>query len=268
MLQSSRNSLGETLRDVNAAIDAGQASSIGDSLLGIVSVLAENAQLRRVAADSATSPEQKRGLLTALLSGRVDAAALEVTIGAAGRHWARAQDFVTAIEVAGVTAVAADAQSAGQLGQVEEELFRFTRLIEADHELGWAFGSAAAPESKRSLVSDLLGGRATAFTVKLAEQAAAHSRGLRVSETLNNYSSVLAARQQRSVADVVVAQPLTPQQQERLARALSASYGRELVLNVQVDPDVIGGVRVQVGDEVINSTIAERLADARRQLAG
>ena len=79
---------------------------------------------------------------------------------------------------------------------------------------------------------------------------------------------MLAARQQRSVAEVTVAQPLSPEQQDRLTAALSASYGRELVLNVHVDPEVVGGVRVQVGDEVMNSTISDRLADARRRLAG
>ena len=79
---------------------------------------------------------------------------------------------------------------------------------------------------------------------------------------------MLAARQQRSVAEVTVAQPMSPEQQDRLTAALSASYGRELVLNVHVDPEVVGGVRVQVGDEVMNSTISDRLADARRRLAG
>jgi F-type H+-transporting ATPase subunit delta len=87
-----------------------------------------------------------------------------------------------------------------------------------------------------------------------------------VSEALDNYGEVLAARQRRSVAEVVVARPLTPQQQERLTQSLSRSYGRELVLHVQVDPDVVGGVRVQVGDEVMSGTIADRLSDVRRRL--
>lgn len=268
MLQSSRSSLALTLQDLDAALRQQSGAALADGLLGMVSVLADNAQLRRAMADSAIDAERKRGVLQTLFSGSVDERALEIALAAAARHWARPQDFVTALEVAGVTAVAADAQTAGRLGQVEEELFRFSRLLESDHELGWAFESAAPAESKRALVADLLGERASADTVRLASQAAAHPRGLRVSETLDTYSEVLAARQQRSVAEVTVAQPMSPEQQDRLTAALSASYGRELVLNVHVDPEVVGGVRVQVGDEVMNSTISDRLADARRRLAG
>jgi F-type H+-transporting ATPase subunit delta len=115
-------------------------------------------------------------------------------------------------------------------------------------------------------VRDLLGSAAAQETLLLAQQAAAHPRGVRVTEALDNYGEVLAARQRRSVAEVVVARPLTPQQQERLTQSLSRSYGRELVLHVQVDPDVVGGVRVQVGDEVMSGTIADRLSDVRRRL--
>lgn len=267
MLQSSRNSLSNTLQQVNSAIDAGGADAVAEGLLSIVSVLAENAQLRKVLADAAIEQSRKQALVSDLFSGKVDARALEIALSAAASRWARAQDLVTALEVAGVTAVAASAQAAGRLGEVEEELFRFSRLTESDHELGWALGSPAPAGAKRALVADLLGGKVSSHTVTLVSQVVSHPRGLRVSEALDNYSEVLAARQRRSVAEVTVAKPLAPAQHDRLAAALSASYGRELVLNVHVDPTVVGGVRVQVGDEVMNSAIADRLTDVRRRLA-
>lgn len=268
MLQSSRNSLARTLEDANAGIDAGLASGIGSGLLSIVGVLAGSVQLRKALADSAIAPEAKRGLLSSVFGGKVDATALEIATKASARRWARGQDLVTALETAGVTAVAASAQSEGKLGNVEEELFRFTRLVISDHELDAAFESAAPPAQKEKLVEDLLGGRAAPQTVELAAHAAAYPRGKRVSEALGAYSEILAFRQQRTVAEVTVARPLTPEQAQRLAQALSKSYGRSLVLNVHVDPDVVGGVRVQIGDEVMNATIADRLADLRRRLVG
>lgn len=267
MLQSSRVSLQQVIEKTNAAIDAGSAEALGTGLLSIVSVLAEDLGLRKSLADAAVAPEAKRSLLEALFGGRVDAAAVALTGDAASLRWARTQDYVTAVEVAGVTAVAASAQAAGQLGDVEEELFRFARVVESDSQLQWALESPATPEAKRALTDDLLAGRALAQTRQLAAQAAAHPRGLRVSETLDNYGEVLAARQRRSVAEVTVARPLDPAQQERLAQALSRSYGRELVLHVVVDPEVVGGVRVQVGDEIMNGTVSDRLADVRRRLA-
>ena len=269
MLQSSRNSLNDVLDAVDSRLQSAAgaaATELGDGLLSIVSAMADSAQLRRLMADGAIAEERKHGVLDTLFSGRVDAAALDIAKHAATLHWARPQDSVTALEDAGVTAIAAQAQGEGRLGEVEEELFRFTRLIESDHELGWAFESAAPAETKRALAANLLDGKSATETVKLA-QAAAHPRGARVSETLDRYSEVLARRQARSVAEVTVAKPMSDEQQERLAAALSAHYGRELVLNVHVDPDVVGGVRVQVGDEVMNSTISNRLSDLRRRLA-
>ena len=267
MLQSSRMSLQQVLAHVDRAVSGTTVdAAVGEGLLSVVGVLADDVSLRKTLADASIEPAGKAAVLDRLFGTRIDGVALEIARSAAGHHWARTQDFVTALEVAGVTAVAASAQAQSRLGRVEEELFRFARTIETHHELGWALGSGAPADAKRTLVRDLLGSAAAEETVLLAQQAAAHPRGIRVAEALDNYGEVLAARQRRSVAEVVVARPLTPQQQERLTQSLSRSYGRELVLHVQVDPDVVGGVRVQVGDEVMSGTIADRLSDVRRRL--
>ena len=267
MLQSSRLSLQAVLETANAEISRGDAREIGTGELAIVAVLAENVALRKALADSSESAEKKQQLLRTLFSTRTSDSVLRISDLAVGQRWARTQDLVTALEVVGVTAIAAAAQDAGQLGQVEEEVFRFARLCESEHELARALDSDAAAESKRSLIAVLLVGKAQSETITLVEQAAVYPRGLRVATALDQYSDILAARQQRSVADVTVAKPLNEAQTQKLAAALSASYGRELVLNVQVDPDVIGGVRVQVGDEMMSSTVADRLAEVQRKLA-
>lgn len=268
MLQSSRLSLQAVLEAANTEISAGDAREIGEGMLAVVSVLAENVQLRKALADSSESAEKKQQLLRTLFSTRTTEAVLRISDQAVGLRWARTQDLVTGLEVAGVTAIAAAAQVQSRLGQVEEEVFRFARLSESDHELGRALDSEASAEVKRQLITDLLADKAQPDTITLITQAALHPRGLRVATALDQYSDILAARQQRSVADVTVAKPLSETQTQKLGAALSASYGRELVLNVQVDPDVIGGVRVQVGDEMMSSTVADRLAEVQRKLAG
>lgn len=78
----------------------------------------------------------------------------------------------------------------------------------------------------------------------------------------------MATRQRRWIADVTVAKPLQQSQQDRLARGLSAAFGRELTLNVEVDPQLVGGIRVQVGDEVVDSSISARLDDLKTKMAG
>lgn len=268
MLQSSRNSLAAVAQLTDARIESGDPAVLGDGLLGVVGVLAENYALRRSLVDASVEDAAKQGLLDSLFGGQVDASALELVKEAVARRWVYAQDLLTALEQAGVTALAAAAGSEGRLGAVEEELFRFTRTLGGSQQLAQALDSQAGIDAKLELVAGLLNGKVAAITQQLVAQAVAHPRGKRVVEVLDSYSTVLAQRQHRAVADVTVARALTDEQASRLAGALSASYGRELALNVHVDPTIVGGVRVQVGDEVMNSTVQGRLDDLKRRLAG
>ena len=70
------------------------------------------------------------------------------------------------------------------------------------------------------------------------------------------------------VATVRVAAPAVRGRAPRLAAALTRQYGREVHLNVVVDPELIGGIRVEIGDDVIDGTVVNRLDEARRRLAG
>ena len=267
MLQSSRNSLTTALEQASARIEAGDPAALGQDLLGIVGVLAENYALRRSLADAALTVDAKNGLLDSLFSSVVTADALGLAKQIVALRWVRAQDLLTGLEQSGITCLAASAQARGALGTVEEEVFRFTRLLAADHDLDRAVESTAGLDAKFGLLDALLAGKVAPESLSLVKQAVAHPRGKRVVEVLESYSAALAARQARSVADVTVAKPLDAGQAEKLAAALGKSYGRELALNVKVDPTVVGGVRVQVGDEVISSTIQDRLAELKRRLA-
>ena len=84
---------------------------------------------------------------------------------------------------------------------------------------------------------------------------------------LSSYADAAALRRQQLVAHVVVALPLDADQRERLTAALQRQYGRNVHLNVDVDPEVLGGIRVEIGDEVLDGTISRRLQEARRQLS-
>src|SRR5699024_12441929 len=111
---------------------------------------------RKSWADAAVSSEMKQHRLRALFSTLTADAVLRIADAAVGQRWARTQYLVTSLEVAGVTAIAAAAQATGQLGEVEEEIFRFARLLESNHDLSRALDSQAQDESKRALVNDLL----------------------------------------------------------------------------------------------------------------
>ena len=156
------------------------------------------------------------------------------------------------------------AERAGMLDETEDELFRFARLVESDPELRNAFSDRAMPLSARQdLVSDLLTGRAGEATVALARRAVV-ARERTFAHTIEGYVDLAAAQKNRVVATVRVARPLDAEQRRRLQAALARQVGRDLVVQEVIDPDVLGGVRVELGDEVVEGTVAGRLDEARR----
>jgi len=134
--------------------------------------------------------------------------------------------------------------------------------------LGLAAVQRRRPHTDRQqLIRGLLEGKADVSTVRLAERAV-DGRGRSFAASMRSYQVAAAARRNASIATVRVATDLSEAERTRLADALSRQYGRQVQLNVIVDPQVVGGVRVDIGDEVIDGTIAARLDDAQRRIAG
>jgi F-type H+-transporting ATPase subunit delta len=167
-----------------------------------------------------------------------------------------------------VVAVVRSAEQSGQADALEDQLFGFERLVTENPELRDALSDPArSVEDKRTLLRGLLEGKATPATLLLAEQAVAGSHRT-VAVALEEYQKVAAAHRNRLVATVRVARELGEQDAQRLAGVLARQYDRPVHLNVVVDPEVVGGIRVEIGDDVIDGTVASRLDDARRRLAG
>jgi F-type H+-transporting ATPase subunit delta len=245
------------------------SATVGEELFAVTDVLAANPGLRRALTDPSRDGESKAGLVGRLFGGRLGDATVDLLSGLVRDRWAQAGDLVDAVERYAVAAVLAGAERAGRLDNVEDELFRFARTIAGDQGLRDAFSARTeGRERKGELVRTLLGRRAAPETVRLAVQAATTPRGLRTEQVLENYVEAAAQRRRQLVAHVVAAVPLTEQQRSRLAAALQRQYGRPIRLNVDVDPEVVGGIRVEVGSEVLDGTVASRLDDARRRLAG
>jgi F-type H+-transporting ATPase subunit delta len=258
----------ESLEALLAGPGADPAAT-GEALFTITGVLAANPALRRALTDPSRDGDAKAGLVVRLFGGKVGGGAVDLLSGLVRGRWSRTGDLVDSVEQYAVSAVLAGAERAGRLDGVEDELFRFARTIAGDQGLRDAFSARTeGTDRKADLVRALLGGRAAPETVRLAVQAAALPRGLRTEQVLERYVEAAAARRRQLVAHVVAALPLTEQQRARLAAALQRQYGRPIRLNIDVDPAVIGGVRVEVGGEVVDGTIAARLDDARRRLTG
>ncbi len=268
MRGASRASLAEAAERLSAAVSGEDAGLLGDELFAVTGVLDREAGLRRVLSDPASPADAKAGLAGAVLGGKVAAATLEAVTGLVRSRWSAPGDLADAAEQLAVLAIVEGADREGTLDELEDELFRFGRIVDAEPDLRVALSSPFAdPERKRQLLDTLLAGKITAAALRLITQAAFHPRGRSLDRSLDEYAGLAAQRRERLVAEVRVAAELSAEQRSRLAAALGAAYGHDVHLNVVADPDVIGGMSVRIADELIDGSMATRLAALRRRLA-
>jgi F-type H+-transporting ATPase subunit delta len=244
------------------------AARLGDELSAVAHLLDREPGLRRALTDVTSAAEARSGLARQLLEGRVSAAARDVVAGMVGDRWSSPRDLADATEQLGVLATAAAAEGEGQLDDLEDELFRFGRIVSAEPGLRSALADPAPPaDGKRELLDTLLAGKVTPAALRLITRAVIYPRGRNLETTLDEYGRLAAAWRQRLIAVVRVATGLTEDQRGRLTDALSHAYGHDVHLNVVVDPRVMGGMSVEIGDELIDGSVASRLAGLRQRLA-
>lgn len=245
---------------------AGAAEGASDELFAVVDALDATPALRRALSDPGTDPDAREGLVREVFGHRLTAPVVAVVAEATRMRWTSGSGLAAALERQAVRAELRSAEAAGRLVAVEDELFRFARVVESERELRNTLADRSVPlEHRQQLVQDLLEGRTGPATVRLARRAVA-ARERTFGNTIDSYVELAAAQRNRSIATVRVAQMISGDQVDRLTAALSRQAGRPIAVQVVVDPTVIGGVRVELGEQVIEGTVAGRLDDARRTL--
>ena len=268
MRGASAEGLGVALERLEELAEAGDAEAIGAELLAIFEVLRDEPALRRALTDPSSDVEARTGLAEAVFAGKVSVDAVSALTAAAGSRWASASDFVATVEHLGVLAYVIAADKTGSLAALEDDLFRFGRVVSANPDLRDAITNSQVPlDHRQGLVGELLNDRSSTATVRLAVQAVA-SPHQSFEAALDGYQEVAAERQSRVVALIRSAVDLTDDEHSRLAAALAHQYGHDVYLNVVVDPQILGGIKVEIGDEVIDGTVAGRIDDARRRMTG
>lgn len=270
MRGSSTEALGQLMEGLSSALsqDAAGGYDVGADLFAVAALLRGEPSLRRVLTDVSVRSEAKSALVRSVLAGKVGDRSLELVASAAAQRWAAMRDLGDTLERMGVVAVVRAAESDGEADEVEHQLFMVSRLVSDNPSLRDALSDPArSVEDKQQLIRSLLDGKVARGTTALVEQAVTGTYRT-VVLAIEAYQQIAATERDRLVALVRVARPLTEQESERLATALGHHYDRRVDLNVLVDPQVLGGVRVEVGDDVIDGTVASRLEEARRRLAG
>jgi len=268
---ASREALAAARERLDALTDStsADATKLADELAAVTALLDREVSLRRVLTDPAQAGEAKAELAQRLLGSQVGGATADLVSGMVRSRWSQSRDLVDALEELADAADLTAAQQQGKLDNVEDELFRFGRIVASNTELRAALTDKSASNSaKGELVKQLLDRRAKPATERIVGRLVTAPRGRSLEAGLESLSKLAADRRERMVAIVTTAVPLSDAQKQRLGASLAKLYGRQMHLNLDVDPEVLGGIKVQVGDEVINGSIADRIEEAGRRMAG
>lgn len=256
--------LGEVLEDAGT-----DPATVGVELLSVVSLLSRESGLRRAVSDGSAEPESRKRLLRSLLAGKISEPTLEVLDAVARNRWSSPAELLDGIESLGRSALLTSAEKAGNLDKVEDQLFRVARIVAGEPELERALSNRTAPiDAKRNLVRGLFADQVDIVTETLVEYSVSRPQRRGIGSGLDELVKLAAQRRHRSVAQVTSASELTAEQHAQLAEKLNRIYGRPIAVHVEIDPGLVGGLVVRVGDEVIDGSAAGRIAALRRQFAG
>jgi F-type H+-transporting ATPase subunit delta len=274
MMRSASRTALETLRAKEDSVFGGKVSAqtlttLADELYAVADLLVAQPRLRRTVGDPATAPERRAELVHGLLDGKVDKHTLQLVEAAVSERWSSPWDLTDSLENAGDEALFAAADKDKSFDTVEDELFRFERILENEGEATGLLDEVSVDPNRRiSLLESLVRGKVSDVTLALLRHAVSSQRKRSVLLAIDDLLDRAAARKERSVARVLTAVELTDKQVKRLAKALSEMYGRDISVRTAIEPSVRGGLVIRVGDEVIDGSIATRLADARTTMAG
>jgi F-type H+-transporting ATPase subunit delta len=269
---ASRETLAAGISALDGIIDRSRPEDLGplaDQLFAVTELLDREVGLRRALADPSADPDRRQALFDRLLGNQLDAQALELLRPLVRERWSRPRDLADAVEALSRRAVLGIAERAGTLDDVEDQLFRFGRILEGEPRLLLALEDALAPTDRKvALLDRLIGDRVDQTTRQLLEHAVRAPRGGGLERAVTELVELAAARRERYVAYVTAPAPLTEQQERRLTAALARVYGRQVSLQVTVDPALLGGLLVRVNDEVIDGSVVSRLAAVRQRMTG
>jgi len=257
----------ESLLKAKAALaDASVVTlSTGEDLLAAGRAIEGSIGLRAVLSGPTVEAARTSALL-ANIFGSLDPVAFTLLEGIAESRWSNQAQFLDSIEEIGIRAIV---RAAGDGATIESELFGFSRGISGDARLELAIGSKLGdPANRAALVDALLTGKSSAATLAIARHLVQSPRGRRIGKLLAGAADIVADAAGAVVVTVTGAVEPTSAQLGRLGTLLAAQYGGTPRLNIIVDPDLVGGLRVQLGDKVIDGSVAARFADLRLRLAG
>lgn len=261
--RESRDSLAPKLRDTRE-----DAWRIGNELFTITRVLDDSIQLERALTDPSRPVADKVAVLKELLGDNAHPMTMEIMTDLVSRRWSRARDIANAVEDFGVDAMMYYADATDATLQVSIELSELhSALLNLPVVRAKLYDYQATSEARVKLFREVFSGKTlNKVTMRLAEHATCNLRRRRYLETIQWLINKFSRHMGESMVTVTTATPLKKEQIKRLVEVYSAKVGRQVHINSVVDPTVLGGMRIQVGDEVTDNTVVAQLQNLHRKV--
>ena len=257
--------LDELIRTSDNAVAV--AAQIGTELFLIVDQLDADRSLRVAVADTSLDASQREGIISEVFGPKVAEPTKRILTDAASQEWSTPREFRQGLVALGRRALSRAAETQDQLELVEDELYQLSVLLENERELTQLLSDRNATNAqKRGLLASVIYGKVSMFTEALALQVI----GRPVHNPVDDLAALadqIAELRGKSVARVVAAEELSDAQRDALAGKLENIYGREMAIHTEVDPSLLGGMIIRVGDEEIDGSTRGKLARLRTDLA-
>jgi len=259
--------LRKSLADNVSKQSAAEASQFSTDLFTVLTVLSSSVGLRRALTDNSRDTASKTQLITDLFGKNIGDATKALVTQAVGLRWSNPSEIADAIENLAVESASAAADKSNELEQLENQLFDFAQVLIANPDFRQALNTTAdSDEGKVSLVESVVKGKYAASTINLLKKVVLLRRGRNIDATLATYAHYVSNSRNRLVAHIKTAVELSPTQKSSLIAALTKQMGREVHVNIEIDPKVLGGISIRYADDVIDGTVVNRLAEASRAL--
>ena len=257
----SRDSLAPKLRDSGE-----DAWRIGNELFTITSALDHNIQLERALTDPSRPVEDKVAVVKTLIGDQAHPLVMEIMSDLVSRRWSRVSDLANAVEDFGVDGMMYYADYTNTTLQVSIELAELhSALLNLPVVRTKLYDATVSSEARVKLLYSLIGDADfTKVTKRLAEHATCNLRNRRYLQTIQWLINKFSRHMGESMVTVTTATPLSKEQVEKLIAIYSAKTGHPVHINSVVDPTVMGGMRIQVGDEVTDNTVVAQLQHLQR----
>ncbi len=270
---SSREALAELVRKFESIADGADTdalTTLAENLSSVAKLLVDQPALNKHLAQPTDDSAAKVRLVEQLFDGKVDAAAVDILKTAVSQRWSTDANLIQAIEHVARLALLVRAERDGHAEEVEEQLFRFGRVLDSESRLSGLLSDHTVPaETRLGLLNKVLdsGGGVNPTTRALLTQTVELLRdGEPVDSAVNDLAELAVARRGEVVAQVTAAADLTDEQRSRLTEVLTQIYGHPVSIQLDIAPEILGGLLITVGDEVIDGSISSRLDAARSGL--